>query len=263
MRKFLLPLILLASALPGCGPGLDTDSFHPGSVDGALFWYKAEQAYLNGNTWYWAESLGNQAGLSFTGTGAPSIYSGSQGQKLMSLYSGSYFSAAYPTQPLGLGGFTVYAVTQGKPTGDGGIFGILSNGLTSAYCTDTNLSLRVTGSPAQFKGEVWNGSSSSSILASIPASAELSVVELRYGSDGTLRLQAAGQSSSVSAPYQNVSISIPQVALGAACFIMQGTPTLTSGNLNLGEVLFYNRAVSDSESLRIRRYLMLRHGVTQ
>jgi hypothetical protein len=260
MRKILLPLILLASALPGCGPGLDTDSFHPGSIDGALFWYKAEQASWpsGGNQWSWTESLGNQTGLSLTGNGAPSIYSGSQGQKLMSLNSGSYFSMGYPTQPLSLGEFTVYAVTQGKTAVDGGIFGVLSNDLTSAYCASTNLSLRVTGSPAQFKGEFWNGSSS--ILASIPASTGLSVVELRYGSDGTLRLQAAGQSISVSAPYQTVSISIPKVALGAACL---NSSQIATGNINLGEVLFYNRAVSDSESLRIRRYLMLRHGVSQ
>lgn len=262
MRKILLPLILLAGALPGCGPGLDTDSFHPGSVDGALFWYKAEQAYSNGNFWYWAESLGNQTGLSLTGAGAPSVLLGSLGQKLMSLSSSSYFFAADWTQPLSLAEFTVYAVMQRQQSGPkSGIFGILSNSLGATNCTAPNLSLRVTDSPAYLRGEVWDGGKS--ILTSIPASTGLSVVELRYGSEGTLRLQAEGQSSSASGSNLSVTIGAPKIALGAACTVMQVTPAWATGNLSLGEVLFYNRAVSDSESLRIRRYLMLRHGVTQ
>ena len=257
MRKILLPLILLTSSLPGCGPGLDTDSFHPGSIDGALFWYKAEQAYSTGNTWYWSEGLGIQTGLSLTGTGAPSIYAGSQGQMLLSLYSSSYFSMAYPTQTLNLGEFTTYAVMQRQTGVDGGIFGILSNGLTSADCASTNLSLRVT-SGGQLQGEIRNVANS--ISTSIQASTGLSVVELRYGSDGTLRLQAEGQSSWASGSNLSVTIGVPKVALGAACL---NSSQIATGNINLGEVLFYHRAVSDSESLRIRRYLMLRHGVTQ
>lgn len=261
MRKILLPLILLASALPGCGPGLDTDSFHPGSVDGALFWYKAEQAYSiapsgGQTTWYWAESLGNQTGLSLTGAGAPSVLLGSLGQKLMSLSSGSYFSMGH--SPLSLAEFTVYAVMQRQTGTDVGIFGILSDNIAAANCASPNLSLRGNNTTGLLDGEVRNGANS--VSTSIPASTGLSVVELRYGSEGTLRLQAAGQSSSASGANLSVTIGAPKVALGAACL---DASRIAKGNLSLGEVLFYNRAVSDSESLRIRRYLMLRHGVTQ
>ena len=260
MRKILLPLILLASALPGCGPGLDTDSFHPGSVDGALFWYKAEQAYSTGiggqTVWYWAESLGNQTGLSLTGASAPSVLLGSLGQKLMSLSSGSYFSMGH--SPLSLAEFTVYAVMQRQTGTDVGIFGILSDNIAAANCASPNLSLRGNNTTGLLYGEVWNGANS--VSTSIPASTGLSVVELRYGSEGTLRLQAEGQSSSASGSNLSVTIGVPKVALGAACL---SSTQIAQGNLSLGEVLFYNRAVSDSESLRIRRYLMLRHGVTQ
>ncbi len=258
MRKILLPLILLSSSFPGCGPGLDTDSFHPGSVDGALFWYKAEQADLISTPGYWAESLGNQTGLSLTGTGAPWMSAGSLGQKLMSLSSDSYFSMGHA--PLSLAEFTVYAVMQRQTGMESGIFGILSNNLAAANCTSPNLSLRGNNTTGRIYGEVWNGANS--VLTDIQASTGLSVVELRYGSDGTLRLQAEGQSSSASGSNLSVTIDAPKIALGAACTVMQ-TPAWATGNLSLGEVLFYNRAVSDSESLRIRRYLMLRHGVTQ
>lgn len=265
MRRISSTLILMAIALAGCGPGLDTDPFHPGSVDGAMLWYKADQATVSaaGNAYSgtWTESLGTQTGLSLAGTGNAAIYFGSLGRTLLSFDASSYFSVSYPASPLSLSEFTVYAVMQGKPSLSGGVFGILSNNLTSADCASTNLSLRVTGSPGQVIGEFWNGSSS--ILSSIPASTGLSVVELRYGSDGTLRLQGAGQTSSASGPHQAVSISVSKIGVGAACSIMQGTPTLAFGNLNLGEVIFYNRAVNESESLRIRRYLMQRYGITQ
>ncbi len=261
MRKILFSLLGLASVLPGCGPGLDTDSFHPGSIDGALFWYKAEQASLpsGANVWSWLESLGSQTGLTLTGQGTASAILGNQGQALVSLSAGAVFSMAYPAQPLNLGEFSAYAVMQGKTAVDGGILGIFSGNVSASVCPSSNLSLRVTG--GQLIGEVWNSANSTPVT--IPASTELSVVELRYGRDGILRLQAAGQSSFASGPFQSVSITVPKVALGAACLNFSGTPPLAQGNVNLGEVLFYNRAVSESESLRIRRYLMLRYGVTQ
>ncbi len=260
MRTILFSLLGLASVLSGCGPGLDTDSFHPGSIDGALFWYKAEQASLpqGANSWSWSESLGNQTSLTLTGTGTPSIYLGSQGQKLLSFSASSYFSMGYPAQPLGLGELTVYVVMQRKASGDGGVFGILSSGFTATDCASSNLSLRVNSSAGLLQGEIRNGANS--ISTSIPASTELSVAELRYASDGTLRLQAAGQSSWASGSNLNVTIGVPKIGLGAACL---NSSQIVKGNLSLGEVLFYNRAVSDSESVRIRRYLMLRHGVSQ
>jgi hypothetical protein len=228
-----------------------------------LFWYKADQAYstvIGGQTvWYWAESLGNQTGLSLTGTSAPSVLLGSLGQKLMSLNSSSYFSMGHA--PLSLAEFTVYAVMQRQTGTDVGIFGIFSNGLAPGDCASPNLSLRGNNTTGLLYGEVWNGANS--VSTSIPASTGLSVVELRYGSDGTLQLQAEGQSSSASGSNLSVTIGAPKIALGAACTEMQGPTAWATGNLSLGEVLFYNRAVSDSESLRIRRYLMLRHGVTQ
>jgi hypothetical protein len=160
--------------------------------------------------------------------------------------------------PLSLAEFTVYAVMQRQTGADVGIFGILSNGLAPGDCASPNLSLRGNNTTGLLYGEVWNGANS--VSTSIPASTGLSVVELRYGSEGTLRLQAEGQSSSASGSNLSVTIGVPKVALGAACL---NASQITKGNLSLGEVLFYNRAVSDGESLRIRRYLMLRHGVTQ
>ncbi len=242
----------------GCGVGLDTVPGTPKLTvySGLRAWYRAESykgTLTGGNTipsstpWQPTSGYGTPLGV----IGAPYYNEPTAAASIpptVTIYTGGYFQAPNPANvlPAVSTGLSVFAEIDvyGTP----GSWLLLSNNVSNPVCNSTTDYFRLVGSSTYFAAEGCFAGVLQSPAVQISAGGNVGprVHQLRWEASGKFEyvIQDVGSASATSIG--------PTLSLANILVIGD---TGSSANASIGEVLIYDRRVSDSEADSIRDYL--------
>ena len=249
---------LLSFVCGGCGVGLDTVPGTPKLTvySGLRAWYRAESykgTVTGGNTvpssTPWQPTSGYGTPLSVIGTPYYNEFTTAMSSPpTVTIYTGGYFQAPNPANvlPAVSTGLSVFA--QIDVYGTTGSWLLLSNNVTNPVCNSTTDYFRLAGSSTYFTAEGCFAGVLQSPAVQISAGGNVGprVHQLRWEASGKFEyvIQDVGTTSATSIG--------PTLSLANILVIGD---TGSSANASIGEVLIYDRRVSDSEADSIRLYL--------